>query len=169
MNDEIRSPEMVVLLGAILAAQWFSSTADGFLEACGNAVVWPMLVCGAVLALLAWALATSGRRGGFSTQGYYAGTILPLLLIAGVGLWASLDFGGMWEMLHRTLIPDGIFPADELVMQLFPETLFSAYLPPVLLMLVLMLAAVLVLPLILSPVSARIAQSRAESAGGSNR
>ena len=36
-------------------------------------------------------------------------------------------------------------------------------------MLVLMLAAVLVLPLILSPVSARIAQSRAESAGGSNR
>ena len=156
-------------LGAILAAQWFSSTADGFLEACGNAVVWPMLVCGGVLALLAWALATSGRQGGFSTQGYYAGTILPLLLIAGVGLWASLDFGGMWEMLHRTLIPDGIFPADELVMQLFPETLFSAYLPPVLLMLVLMLAAVLVLPLILSPVSARIAQSRAESAGGSNR
>lgn len=130
-----------------------------------------LLVCGTVaaVALLAWALATSGRRGGFSTQGYYAGTILPLLLIAGVGLWASLDFGGMWEMLHRTLIPDGIFPAVELVMQLFPETLFSAYLPPVLLMLVLMLAAVLVLPLILSPVSARIAQSRAESAGGSNR
>ena len=32
-----------------------------------------------------------------------------------------------------------------------------------------MLAAVLVLPLILSPVSARIAQSRAESAGGANR
>lgn len=130
-----------------------------------------VFLCGTVaaVALLAWALATSGRRGGFSTQGYYAGTILPLLLIAGVGLWASLDFGGMWEMLHRTLIPDGIFPADELVMQLFPETLFSAYLPPVLLMLVLMLAAVLVLPLILSPVSARIAQSRAESAGGSNR
>lgn len=52
----------------------------------------------------------------------------------------------MWEMLHRTLIPDGIFPADELVMQLFPETLFSAYLPPVLLMLVLMLAAVRAAP-----------------------
>ena len=44
MNDEIHSPEMVVLLGAILAAQWFSSTADGFLEACGNAVVWPCLL-----------------------------------------------------------------------------------------------------------------------------
>ena len=130
-----------------------------------------LLVCGAAAAvlLLAWALATSGRRGGFSMQGYYAGTLLPLLFIAGVGLWASLDFGGMWEMLHRTLIPDGIFPADELVMRLFPETLFSAYLPPVLLMLVLMLAAVLVLPLILSPVSARIAQSRAQSAGGANR
>ena len=130
-----------------------------------------LFLCGGVVAvaLLAWALATSGRRGGFSTQGSYAGTILPLLLIAGVGLWASLDFNGMWEVLHRTLIPDGIFPADELVMRLFPETLFSAYLPPVLLMLVLMLAAVLVLPLILSPVSARIAQARAESAGGSNR
>ena len=130
-----------------------------------------LLMCGAAAAvlLLAWALATSGRRGGFSMQGYYAGTLLPLLFIAGVGLWASLDFGGMWEMLHRTLIPDGIFPADELVMRLFPETLFSAYRPPVMLMLVLMLAAVLVLPLILSPVSARIAQSRAQSAGGANR
>ncbi len=137
---------------------WVSAATSVFL--CGAA---------AVIALLAWALATSGRRGGFSTQGYYAGTILPLLLIAGVGLWASLDFSGMWEMLHRTLIPDGIFPADELVMRLFPETLFSAYLPPVLLMLVLMLAAVLVLPLILSPVSARIAQARAESADGANR
>lgn len=137
---------------------WVSAATSVFL--CGAA---------AVIALLAWALATSGRRGGFSTQGYYAGTLLPLLLIAGVGLWASLDFSGMWEMLHRTLIPDGIFPADELVMRLFPETLFSAYLPPVLLMLVLMLAAVLVLPLILSPVSARIAQARAESADGANR
>lgn len=137
---------------------WVSAATSVFL--CGAA---------AVVALLAWALATSGRRGGFSTQGYYAGTLLPLLFIAGVGLWASLDFGGMWEMLHRALIPDGIFPADELVMRLFPETLFSAYLPPVLLMLVLMLAAVLVLPLILSPVSARIAQARAESAGGANR
>ena len=64
MNDEIRSPEMVVLLGAILAAQWFSSTADGFLEACGNAVVWPMLVCGVALALLAWALAALAPRKG---------------------------------------------------------------------------------------------------------
>ena len=130
-----------------------------------------VFLCGAatVIVLLAWALAGAGRRGGFSSRGYYVGTIVPLLLIAGVGLWASLDFSGMWEMLHRTLIPDGIFPADELVMRLFPETLFSAYLPPVLLMLVLMLAAVLVLPLILSPVSARIAQSRAESAGGANR
>ena len=137
---------------------WVSAATSVFL--CGAA---------AVIALLAWALATSGRRGGFSTQGYYAGTIVPLLLIAGVGLWASLDFSGMGEMLHRTLIPDGIFPADELVMRLFPETLFSAYLPPVLLMLVLMLAAVLVLPLILSPVSARIAQARAESADGANR
>ena len=72
-------------------------------------------------------------------------------------------------MYKRQLIPDGIFPADELVMRLFPETLFSAYLPPVMLMLVLMLAAVLVLPLIRSPVSARIAQARVESADGANR
>ena len=64
MNDEIRSPEMVVLLGAILAAQWMSSTAAGFLEACGNAVVWPMLVCGAALAVLAWALTAFAPRKG---------------------------------------------------------------------------------------------------------
>ena len=166
--DSMRSfAEETILFLTDAQDSWEPSiTVKGWVSAAST-----LLVCGTVaaVALLAWALATSGRRGGFSTQGYYAGTILPLLLIAGVGLWASLDFGGMWEILHRTLIPDGIFPADELVMQLFPETLFSAYLPPVLLMLVLMLAAVLVLPLILSPVSARIAQSRAESAGGSNR
>ena len=73
-------------------------------------------------------------------------------------------------MLHRTLIPDGIFPADELVMQLFPETLFSAYLPPVLLMLVLMLAGGAgAAPDSLAGKRAPSPQSRAESAGGSNR
>ena len=46
---------------------------------------------------------------------------------------------------------------------------FSAYLPPVLILLVLMLAAVMVLPLILSPVNLRIAQARAQSVGGENR
>lgn len=137
---------------------WVSAATAVFL--CGAAVV---------IALLAWVLAGSGRRGGFSARGYYAGTIVPLLLIAGIGLWAALDFAGLWETLHRTLIPDGIFPADELVMLLFPESLFSAYLPPVLILLVLMLAAVMVLPLILSPVSLRIAQACAQSAGGENR
>lgn len=64
MNDEIRSPEMVGMLGVILAAQWFSSTADGFLEACGNAVFLPMLVCGLALALLTWALSALAPRQG---------------------------------------------------------------------------------------------------------
>lgn len=115
-----------------------------------------------VLVLIGRALAGFGRSGksGFSLKGYYLGAGVPLLLIAGVGLWASLDFNAMWAVLHQTLIPDGIFNAGELVMTLFPESVFFAYLPPIVETFLLFAAVVLLLPAALAPLSALVAKSR---------
>lgn len=84
------------------------------------------LAGGGAAALLLLAL---HRRRGFSLAGYEPGAALPLMCLLGLGLWAALDFNGMWGWLHRAFIPDGIFPADEPVMLLFPEALFADYLP----------------------------------------
>lgn len=120
MNDEIRSPEMVVLLGAILAAQWFSSTADGFLEACGNAVVWPMLVCGVALALLAWALAALAPRKGLwevcrEMRGFAVFPALGVLLFTLLAATALRD--GL-NVLNLFLLPET--PRWFLVLLLLP-------------------------------------------------
>ena len=52
MNHHIQSGGMTALLAALLTAQWFSSSTEGFLDACGNAVWLPVLVGGSVLAPL---------------------------------------------------------------------------------------------------------------------
>ncbi len=56
-----------------------------------------------------------------------AGMLALLLLIAAVLLWAVIDFNSLWMVIHRVLIPGGIFPAGEPVMQLFPLNLFFSY------------------------------------------
>ena len=66
-----------------------------------------------------------------SPGGYYAGALLPLLAVLGLGLWASFDFNAFWAWLHYTFIPDGIFAFQEPVMALFPEPLFAGYSRPV--------------------------------------
>lgn len=123
-----------------------------------------------VLVLLLRAL-TSGtrRRHGFSAGGYYLGMLIPLLAIAGVVLWAVLDFDSMWMMLHRALIPDGIFPAGELVMQLFPVSLFEAYLPPIVTSFLLFMAVVALLPLVLAPLSNAIGNRKVRSKAANHR
>ena len=87
------------------------------------------LAGGALGALL---IAVAVRKKRFSLAGYELGGLLPLMLAAGLGLWAALDFSSMWGWLHRRFIPDGIFDAAEPVMQLFPGSLFAEYLSPVL-------------------------------------
>ncbi len=138
---------------------WVSSATALFL---GGAAI--------VLLLLGRALTGSrGRKSGFSLGGYYLGACVPLLLIAGVGLWAYADFNSMWGLLHRVFIPDGIFGAGELVMQLFPESLFAAYLPPIVKTFLIFVAGILALPLILAPVSALAARSKiGNRSGGSS-
>ena len=60
------------------------------------------------------------------------GMLCMLGLIAAVLLWAVVDFNSLWMVIHRVLIPGGIFPAGEPVMQLFPLALFFGYIPAVL-------------------------------------
>ncbi len=55
------------------------------------------------------------------------GMLVLLGLIAAVLLWAVIDFNSLWMVIHRALIPGGIFPAGEPVMQLFPLELFFSY------------------------------------------
>ena len=60
------------------------------------------------------------------------GMLCMLGLIAALLLWAAVDFNSLWMVIHRVLIPGGIFPAGEPVMQLFPLALFFGYIPAVL-------------------------------------
>ncbi|MCE5342434.1 MAG: DUF1461 domain-containing protein [Eubacteriales bacterium] len=85
------------------------------------------------LGIVGLAYVLSGRKGKrrFPLGGYALGWALPLLLALGVGLWGVLDFSGFWAWLHSTLIPDGIFSAQEEIMRLFPLDLFADYIAPV--------------------------------------
>ena len=78
------------------------------------------------------ALALAGLWFGRSGRAARAGVLTLLLLAAAMLLWAAADFDSLWMVIHRVLIPGGIFPAGEPVMQLFPLKLFFSYLPAVL-------------------------------------
>lgn len=126
---------------------WVSSAAAVFLA--GAAIVVTLL-----------SRAITSRKAGLSLGGYYLGALIPLLVVAGVGLWAYVDFESMWMLLHKTLIPDGIFSAAETVMQLFPLEAFAAYLPPVVKSFGLFAAGVLLLPLPLWVLSALMGNTK---------
>lgn len=92
-----------------------------------DTVPWILGIGGAVcLCLLVVCL-----RRGLHPSAWRWGVGLPLLLLLAAGLWALVDFNGLWGFIHRTFIPDGIFPAGEPVMALFPQSLFLSYLPVV--------------------------------------
>ena len=116
-----------------------------------------VLLAGAAIVLLLLGRALIGVKGSsksaFSVGGYYLGAAIPLALGACVGLWGVLNFDGLWMWVHETLIPDGIFAADEEIMKLFPVELFASYLKPVGITFAICVAVVLALPLILVPLS----------------
>lgn len=90
-----------------------------------DTIPWILGVGGALcLCLLALCL-----RRGLHPSAWRWGVGLPLLLLLAAGLWALADFNSLWGFIHRTFIPDGIFPAGEPVMALFPQSLFLSYLP----------------------------------------
>lgn len=110
---------------------------------------------GIVIVLLGRALigVKGSKKSSFSIGGYYLGAGIPLALILGIGLWGYFSFDSLWSVLHKTLIPDGIFNAGEPIMQLFPVGLFAGYLQPVTITFAILAGVVLVLPLILAPLS----------------
>lgn len=116
-----------------------------------------ILLAGAAVALLLLLWALVGRRGGrqnrFSFGGYYVGAMVPLVLAAGFGLWAYLNFDSLWLWIHQTFIPDGIFSADEEIMRLFPLQVFANYLQPVGITCAMLAGAVLLFPLLLWPLT----------------
>ena len=77
-------------------------------------------------------LTTAGLWLGNDFRAARNGMLCMLGLIAALLLWAAVDFNSLWMVIHRVLIPGGIFPAGEPVMQLFPLKLFFSYLPAVL-------------------------------------
>ena len=99
-----------------------------------------------LLAACAFALGKRSGRGGLSLGGYYGGAALPALAALGLGLWAAADFNAFWAWLHTSFIPDGIFPAGEPIMRLFPETLFAGYAAPAGLLFAAFWAVALLLP-----------------------
>lgn len=88
-------------------------------------------------------LCTAGLWLGRDFRAARTGMLCMLGLIAAVLLWAVIDFNSLWMVIHRVLIPGGIFPAGEPVMQLFPLELFLGYIRPVVLRLAVYLAAML--------------------------
>ncbi len=128
-----------------------------------------VLLAGVAIALVLLGRALIGvkgsKKGSFSLGGYYIGALVPLVLIAGVGLWGYFSFDSLWNLLHKALIPDGIFSATEPVMQLFPVGLFAGYAKPVALTFAVLAAVVLALPLILFPLSKVLTALLGKSAG----
>ena len=90
MNHHIQSGGMTALLAALLTAQWFSSSTEGFLDACGNAVWLPVLVGGLALAGLTALLQRLAPEEGVLNLGRPAALCVALLMTL-VGATALRD------------------------------------------------------------------------------
>lgn len=89
-----------------------------------------------------------GLKTGFSTKTWLWGMALPFLLIALICIAAAIDFDSFWYWLHEHFIPDGIFSGYEPIMRLFPASLFSSYIVPLLLTLAAAVVVLLLVPVI---------------------
>lgn len=138
-------PEVLTAEGTLYISPGFSSHMETVKLGVNGAFRIACLLFSAGIVLLAVHLLI--RSGGFSVKGYLMGIALPFLMIAVVFAAAISNFTEFWYWLHTHFIPDGIFSAYEPVMKLFPASLFSSYIFPLLLT----LAAVIVL-LLLPPV-----------------
>lgn len=116
------------------------------------------LMIAAVTALVFLTLigAAAMKTRTFSPRGYLLGAAVPILAAGILFLWAIIDFQSFWGLLHRMLIPGGIFLADEPVMQLFPIAMFQRYLAPIALTFLYVMAAVMLLPVILMILDKRV-------------
>ena len=107
MNQSVRSAEMTALLAGLLAAQWFSSTAAGFVDACGNAVFFAILLAGALLTLLACAsVAVAPQRGLLTVCRVHKGLrLFPLLAVVLFLLLSATALRDALSMVSLSLLP----------------------------------------------------------------
>ena len=152
-------PEVTAASGPIVISEAFTRHMETVRN--GIRTARALAIAGAVLGAALMALAVWKKR--FSPAAYELGGSLPLMLAAILGLWAAADFSAMWGWLHRTFIPDGIFPAYEPVMLLFPGSLFAEYLSPVLTAFGLTALAVLGLPPLLRAGCRRFPRNRSNA------
>lgn len=107
MKYGVRSGEMTALLAGVLAAQWFSSTAAGFVDACGNAVFLAILPAGLALAGLAAASCALAPERGLLTVCAVQKGMKPFALVAAALflLLAATALRDALSMLSLTLLP----------------------------------------------------------------
>jgi len=123
----------------------------------------PLMIADVVILVFLTLLGAAAMRSRtFSPRGYLLGAIIPILAGGALFLWALIDFTSFWEMLHRIVIPGGIFAADEPVMQLFPVAMFENYLGPIALTFLYLTAGILLLPAVLLMIDKRVRRRRLE-------
>ena len=83
----------------------------------------------------------------FQRRFFIVGLCTAIVLLLLILLWALIDFPGFWLILHKYLIPNGIFSASEPIMSLFPVTLFRGYLPSFFLFFLISVCLLIGLPL----------------------
>lgn len=79
----------------------------------------------AIAGLIALGL-LSGRKS--LGRALVAGSILVIALLVALGIWASIDFNGIFTWMHSLLFAQGnwIFDSDSLLITLFPEAFWAA-------------------------------------------
>lgn len=80
----------------------------------------------AALAGLIWLGACRGRKAVGQTM--ILGACIPLTLLLAIGLWALVDFNGLFAAMHGLFFSAGTwtFPSDSLLIKLFPEAFWAA-------------------------------------------
>lgn len=80
----------------------------------------------AALAGLVWLGVCRGRKAVGQTM--ILGACVPLTLLLAIGLWALVDFDGLFAAMHGLFFSAGTwtFPNDSLLIRLFPEAFWAA-------------------------------------------
>ena len=80
----------------------------------------------AALAGLIWLGVCRGRKAVGQTM--ILGVCIPLTLLLAIGLWALVDFNGLFTAMHGLFFSAGTwtFPSDSLLIRLFPEAFWAA-------------------------------------------
>lgn len=79
---------------------------------------------GLVGAAALWLLCGRRRAGG----AILGGALLVVAVLVGLGVWAALDFDGLFAWMHTLFFAQGTwtFPSDSLLISLFPEAFWAA-------------------------------------------